>query len=82
MKIQKTINLDKGKVELLKEKYPEKTFTDIINMGLELLLEDEDPSSIKNIQALILEFNKLKKSYREYKDEVDNRFTSLEAFLK
>ena len=82
MKIQKTINFDKEKVELLKEKYPDKTFTDIIGMGLELLLETEDPKTINNIQALILEINKLKKSYRDYKDEIDNRFITLETRLK
>lgn len=82
MKIQKTINFDKEKVDKLKDKYPDKTFTDIIGMGLELLLEAEDPNDIKNIQTLILEFNKLKKSYREYKDEVDNRFIALETRLK
>lgn len=82
MKIQKTINFDKEKVELLKEKYPDKTFTDIIGMGLELLLETEDPKTINNIQTLILEFNKLKKSYRDYKDEIDNRFITLETRLK
>lgn len=82
MKIQKTINFDKEKVDKLKDKYPDKTFTDIIGMGLELLLEAEDPNDIKNIQTLILEFNKLKKSYREYKDEVDNRFITLETRLK
>ena len=60
MKIQKTINFDKEKVDKLKDKYPDKTFTDIIGMGLELLLEAEDPNDIKNIQTLILEFNKLK----------------------
>lgn len=82
MKIQKTINFDKEKVELLKEKYPDKTFTDIIGMGLELLLETEDPKTINNIQTLIFEFNKLKKSYRDYKDEIDNRFITLETRLK
>lgn len=82
MKTKKLINVDQKVVNELMDKYPGKTFTDIVGMGLELLMEAEDPNTIQTVQSLILEFNKLKKSYREYKDEVDNRFIILETRLK
>ncbi len=82
MKTKKLISVDQKVVNGLMDKYPDKTFTDIVSMGLELLLEAEDPNSIQHIQTLVFEFNKLKKSYREYKDEVDNRLITLETRLK
>jgi uncharacterized membrane protein len=82
MKTKKLISVEQNVVNELMDKYPDKTFTDIVGMGLELLLEAEDPNSIQHIQTLVFEFNKLKKSYREYKDEVDNRLITLETRLK
>jgi hypothetical protein len=81
--IQKTINYNKRKVELLEAKYPEMTFTKIMDMLMDLgLAEVEDPNSIKYIQTLILDYNKLKISYREFKDEIDNRLIAIETRLK
>ena len=46
-------------------------------------LSKETETKIKFLRDQIdEEFNKLKKSYREYKDEVDNRFITLETRLK
>lgn len=81
--IQKTINYDRAKVDALAEKYPGITFTKLVDMGLELLLLDsDDPTTLKHIQSLILDYNRLKQAYREFKDEVDNRLITLETRLK
>lgn len=81
--IQKTINYDRAKVDSLAEKYPGITFTKLVDMGLELLLLDGgDPTTLKHVQSLILDYNRLKQSYREFKDDVDNRLIMLETRLQ
>ena len=83
MKTKKLINVDQKVVDSLMDKYPDTSFTRLVEMGLGLLLSEvEDPTSIKNIQLLIQDYNKLKTSYRQFKDEVDNRLIVLETRLK
>jgi len=83
MKAKKLINVEQNTIDKLMEKYPDTTFTRLVDMGLDLLLSEvEDPTALKNIQSLVLDYNKLKKSYREFKDEVDNRLISIETKLK
>lgn len=79
MKIQKTIKLDKTKVELLEAKYPGKPFTQIIDMLMDLgLMETDNPTALKHIGDLGVDYNKLKKAFIEFRNETRERLDILE----
>ena len=83
MKTKKLINVDQKVVDKLLDKYPGVSFTKLMEMGMDLLLlEMEDPFALKHVQSLILGYNQHKQSYREFKDETDNRLIALETKLK
>jgi hypothetical protein len=74
-----TLNINKQLREKVEEKYPDKTFTSIVEMGLELLLlEVEDPTSKTHIQSLVQDYNKLKKAFIEFRNEARERLDKLE----
>ena len=83
-----TLNINVELRTKLEAKHPEITFTRLVEMGMEKLLEDdptEEPiasNQTDQLKLLIQDYNKLKKSYREFKDEVDNRLITLETHLK
>jgi hypothetical protein len=79
MKIQKTIKLDKTKVELLEAKYPGKPFTQIVDMLMDLgLMETNNPTALKHIGDLGVDYNKLKKVFIQFRAETDERLDRLE----
>jgi hypothetical protein len=79
MVIKTTLNINKQLREKVEEKYPDKTFTSIVEMGLELLLlEVEDPTSKTHIQSLVQDYNKLKKAFIEFRNEARERLDKLE----
>lgn len=83
MIVKTTLNINKQQREKLEAKYPDITFTRLVEMGLALLLVDpaEAPSHNDQVKLLIQDYNKLKTSYRQFKDEVDNRLIILETRL-
>lgn len=79
MKIQRTIKLDKTKVELLEAKYPDKPFTQIVDMLMDLgLMETDNPTSLKHIGDLGVDYNKLKKAFIQFKADTQERLDRLE----
>jgi hypothetical protein len=89
MTTKTTINIKNDQRDALLEKYPNITFTRLVEMGLEALLDTkskETQSSSPHMggewNTLVADYNKLKTSYREFKDEVDNRLITLETRLK
>lgn len=79
MKIQKTIKLDKTKVELLEAKYQGKKFTHIIDMLMDLgLMETDNPTSLKYIGDLGVDYNKLKKAFIQFRVDTQERLDRLE----
>jgi hypothetical protein len=83
-----TLNINVELRTKLEAKYPDITFTRLVEMGMDLLLKEDNTSETPTPQTnqewnvLITDYNKLKKSYREFKDEVDNRLIALETRLK
>jgi hypothetical protein len=73
-----TLNINKQLREKVEGKYPDKTFTSIVEMGLELLLlEVEDPTSKTHIQSLVQDYNKFKKAFIEFRNETKERLDKL-----
>lgn len=79
MKIQKTIKLDKTKVELLRAKYPDKSFTHIVDMLMDLgLMDTNNPTALKHIGDLGVDYNKMKKAFIEFRSITNERLDKLE----
>jgi hypothetical protein len=84
MKTKKIINIDQEVVNKLMAKYPGVPFNKLVERSLDKLIgEDptEAPSHNDQVKLLIQDYNKLKTSYRQFKDEVDNRLIILETRL-
>jgi hypothetical protein len=79
IKIQKTAKYDKRKVELLHAKYPDKSFTKIMDMLMDIgLMETTNPTSLKHIGDLGVDYNKVKKAFIEFRAITNERLDKLE----
>lgn len=85
MKTKKLININQVVVDELVTKYPGIPFNKLVERALDKLL-GEDPTEApttenEQLKLLIQDYNKLKTSYRQFKDEIDNRIIILETRL-
>jgi hypothetical protein len=87
MKVKKEIPVDQSIIDAVSKKYPGIPFTRWAEMAFREKLDNDNSDNIPQngndqLRILIADYNKLKISYREFKDEVDNRLITLETRLK
>lgn len=84
--VTKSFNIDKDVLDNLMGLYPGATFTNVMLDLIEHKINNAKVPTNANVteqlKLLIGDYNKLKTSYRQFKDDVDDRLTIIEARLK